>query len=220
MRILVVEDDPLIADGLLVTLKQEGYAVDHVDNGLHGLHALQNETFDILILDVGLPTMDGFTLLTKLRAISHPNSDIPVLMLTARDTLDDRIKGLNQGADDYVIKPFDIEEIIARVKALIRRSKGHATSILQYQELEVDQNAHTVIYQKQPVKLMPKEFAVLITLLENQGKVVSKQRLEENIYAWNNEVESNALEVHIHHLRKKLFSHLIKTIRGVGYMIP
>ncbi|MCU7835429.1 MAG: response regulator transcription factor [gamma proteobacterium symbiont of Taylorina sp.] len=220
MRVLVVEDEPLIADGIQVILKQEGYAVDVMANGLHAFDALMSETFDLMILDIGLPGLSGFELLSKLRKSTGFNKETPVLILTARDAIDDRILGLDQGADDYMVKPFDIYELIARVRALLRRSKGRANNVIQYDEIEVDPASHHVTYKQQPVKLRPREFAVLVTLLENQGKVVSKNKLEESIYAWNNEVESNALEVHIHHLRKKLFSSLIKTIRGVGYIVP
>jgi len=220
MRILLVEDDPLIADGVKVALEKEDYAVDQLDNGLYALQALQNESFDLVVLDVGLPGLDGFQVLNQLRHAKSRNADVPVLILTARDAIDDRIQGLDHGADDYMIKPFDILELIARIRALTRRSKGRANTIIRYKDLEVDPAAHSIQYKKHAVKLLPKEFSVLVTLLENQGKVVSKSRLEESIYAWNEEVGSNALEVHIHHLRKKLDGNIIKTIRGIGYIIP
>jgi len=220
MRILLVEDEPLIADGIKVALEREDYAVDLLTNGLHALDALQIENFDLMVLDVGLPGMDGFKVLNKLRQSMYINSGIPVIILTARDAINDRIQGLDHGADDYMIKPFDIQELIARIRALSRRSKGRANTLIRYKDLEVDPAAHSITYQQKPIKLLPKEFSVLVTLLENQGKVVSKNRLEESIYAWNEEVGSNALEVHIHHLRKKISNNLIKTIRGIGYIVP
>lgn len=220
MRILIVEDELLIADGLKAAMELEGYAADTLGDGEQALQALQNEHFDLMILDVGLPGIDGFEVLAKIRQLKHQNDTIPVLMLTARDTVEDRIAGLNYGADDYLIKPFDIDELLARVRALLRRSKGRADSIIEYKKLIINTTAHSVHYKNNQVELLPKEFSVLLTLLESQGKVVSKTRLEESIYAWDHEVGSNALEVHIHHIRKKLFSDLIKTIRGIGYLIP
>lgn len=220
MRILVVEDEPLIANGIKVSLEKEDYAVDILDNGIHAIEALGMEGFDLLVLDIGLPGKDGYEVLNYLRNNKPLNSEIPVLILTARDAIEDRIQGLDCGADDYMVKPFDIHELSARIRALTRRAKGRASSIIRYNDLEVDPAAHRMQYKNQPVKLLPKEFAVLVTLLEQQGKVVSKNRLEESIYAWNEEVGSNALEVHIHHLRKKISTELIKTIRGIGYMIP
>ena len=220
MRVLLVEDDALIADGLMVMLSHEGYAVDHLENGQQALQALNTETFDLLILDLGLPGLDGIQVLQALRAGNGKNVNVPVLILTARDALDDRIQGLDHGADDYMVKPFDISELIARARALLRRSKGRARSVIEYKDLVIDPSAHTVTYQSKPVSLLPKELAVLTTLLENKGKVVSKSRLEESLYAWGDELGSNALEVYVHHLRKKITNDLIKTIRGVGYLVP
>lgn len=220
MRILIVEDDYLIANGIQLVMESCAYAVDVLDNGKHAIQALQNEQFDLVILDVGLPGLNGFEVLAQLRKISHNNANIPVLMLTARDAIEDRVKGLDVGADDYLIKPFDISELQARVRALIRRNKGRSSSVIEYNEIRVDPQSHTVEYKNQAIDISPKEFSVLVTLLENQGKVVSKSKLEESTYSWDHEVESNALEVHIHHLRKKIDSKFIKTIRNSGYIIP
>jgi two-component system response regulator QseB len=212
----LAEDDTLLGEGIYTGLKQDGYAVDWVQDGMEAEIALKVEHFDIVILDLGLPKQDGLQLLRKLRSQGNP---IPVLILTARDSLDDRIKGLDIGADDYMVKPFDLEELNARLRALLRRSAGRASPKLELGDLILDPAAHEVFLEGQPVELPPKEFAVLQTLLENVGRVVSKTRLQETLYSWDQDVASNVLEVHIHHLRKKLGSSLIRTIRGVGYMM-
>jgi len=216
MRVLLVEDDLLLGEGLSTGLKQDGYAVDWMQDGESAEVALNIEHFDILILDLGLPKQDGLQLLQKLRSKGSP---IPVLILTARDSLDDRIKGLDVGADDYMIKPFDLEELNARMRALLRRSAGRAAPKLIHGNLTLDPAAHEVRYKGTVIDLPPKEFAVLQTLLENVGRVISKTKLQETLYSWEQDVASNALEVHIHHLRKKLDSDFIRTIRGVGYII-
>jgi len=216
MRVLLVEDDLLLGEGLSTGLKQDGYAVDWMQDGESAEVALNIEHFDILILDLGLPKQDGLQLLQKLRSKGNP---IPVLILTARDSLDDRIKGLDVGADDYMIKPFDLEELNARMRALLRRSAGRAAPKLIHGNLTLDPAAHEVHYNGTAIDLPPKEFAVLQTLLENVGRVISKTKLQETLYSWEQDVASNALEVHIHHLRKKLDSDFIRTIRGVGYII-
>ncbi len=216
MRALLVEDDPLLGEGVCAGLKQDGYAVDWMRDGQMAETALQVEHFDILILDLGLPGQDGLQLLQKLRARGNP---IPVLILTARDSLDDRIKGLDVGADDYMVKPFDLEELNARMRALLRRSAGRAAPKLVHGGLVLDPAAHELRHEGVVVDLPPKEFALLQTLLENAGRVVSKTKLQEALYSWEQDLASNALEVHIHHLRRKLGSDLIRTIRGVGYII-
>lgn len=216
MRVLLVEDDKLLGDGIRAGLQQDGYAVDWVNDGIAAENALAVEQFDLLVLDLGLPGRDGLQVLQRQR---QKGNAIPALILTARDALDDRIRGLDTGADDYMIKPFDLEELSARLRALLRRSKGRATPKLQLGDLVLDPAAHEVAYQDQAVDLSPKEFAVLEALLENAGKVVSKSRLQETVYSWDQDLASNAVEVHIHHLRKKLYTDLIRTIRGVGYMI-
>ena len=225
MRILVVEDDVGIADGLQANLQQRGYAVDWCDTVAHAWAALQAEPFDAVLLDLGLPDGDGGTLLQRLRQASAapgglPAPDTPVLIMTARDEVQQRIAGLDLGADDYLVKPFDVDELEARLRALLRRAAGRASPVIRHGALEVDPAAHTVLQAGVPVDLSPREFAVLLVLLESRGRVQSRQQLEARLYNWQDAIESNALEVHIHHLRRKLGSTLIHTMRGVGYFIP
>ena len=217
MRLLVVEDDLLLGNGIQVALQQIGYAVDWLTDGEAAIHALNVETFDGVILDLNLPRKSGLEILKQLRESGHT---LPILILTAKDTLQDKIRGLDLGADDYMIKPFELNELLARLRALLRRSKGRATTYLEYKELRLDPNNFIVTFNEETIAMSNKEFAILQTLLENVGHIISRQRLEESIYAWDSMVESNAVEVHIHHLRKKLGKNFIKTIRGMGYMIP
>lgn len=216
MRVLLVEDDTLLGDGIRAGLRQDGYVVDWFTNGEDAEAALAVEAFDLMVLDLGLPGRDGLEVLNRLR---RKGSKVPVLILTARDTVADRVKGLDVGGDDYMVKPFDLDELSARARALIRRSKGRASPTLEIGGLMLDPAAHEVSYEGHAIDLSPKEFAVLQTLMENAGKVVSRSRLQDSIYGWEQDVESNAVEVHVHHLRKKLSSKLIRTIRGVGYMV-
>ena len=216
MRVLVIEDDALLGDAIQAGLKQAGYAVDWMKDGVSADQALGTEPYAAAVLDLGLPRMSGLEVLRRLRSRDIP---IPVLILTAMDTVDARIKGLDAGADDYLVKPFDMGELAARLRALIRRSSGKATPALQVGEVALDPAAHRVIYRNQPIELTAKEFTVLHALMLNAGRVLSRPQLEEQLYAWGDEVESNAVEVHIHHLRRKLFPELIATIRGVGYLI-
>ena len=225
MRILVVEDDVGIADGLQANLQQRGYAVDWCDTVAHAWAALQAEPFDAVLLDLGLPDGDGGTLLQRLRQASAapgglPAPDTPVLIMTARDEVQQRIVGLDLGADDYLVKPFDVDELEARLRALLRRAAGRSHPVIRHGALEIDPAAHTVLQAGVPVELSPREFAVLLVLLESRGRVQSRQQLEARLYNWQDAIESNALEVHIHHLRRKLGSTLIHTMRGVGYFIP
>ena len=225
MRILVVEDDVGIADGLQANLQQRGYAVDWCDTVAHAWAALQAEPFDAVLLDLGLPDGDGGTLLQRLRQASAapgglPAHDTPVLIMTARDEVQQRIAGLDLGADDYLVKPFDVDELEARLRALLRRAAGRSHPVIRHGALEIDPAAHTVLQAGVPVELSPREFAVLLVLLESRGRVQSRQQLEARLYNWQDAIESNALEVHIHHLRRKLGSTLIHTMRGVGYFIP
>ena len=225
MRILVVEDDVGIADGLQANLQQRGYAVDWCDTVAHAWAALQAEPFDAVLLDLGLPDGDGGTLLQRLRQASAapgglPAPDTPVLIMTARDEVQQRIAGLDLGADDYLVKPFDVDELEARLRALLRRAAGRSHPVIRHGALEIDPAAHTVLQAGVPVELSPREFAVLLVLLESRGRVQSRQQLEARLYNWQDAIESNALEVHIHHLRRKLGSTLIHTMRGVGYFIP
>jgi two-component system OmpR family response regulator/two-component system response regulator QseB len=217
MRLLVVEDDRLLGDALSVGLTQVGYAVDWVSDGQQAQHALSTTPYNALVLDLGLPKLSGLEVLSQLRS---QHSTLPVLILTARDTVDDRIQGLDLGADDYMIKPFDMGELSARLRALIRRASGHSAPQLSIGSVSLDPAAHVVTYQGQLVELSSREFTVLHALMLNMGRVLSRAQLEDKLYAWGNEVESNAVEVHIHHLRRKLYPSLIETVRGVGYWIP
>ncbi len=217
MRILVVEDDELLGDGIRAGLTQAGFAVDWVTDGVLAQGALKGEYYGAVVLDLGLPRLSGMELLRRLRGAGH---DVPVLILTARDAVADRVSGLDAGADDYLVKPFDLAELAARLRALARRRHGAATPVLKAGALELDPAAHVVRLKGQPVALSPKEFAVLQELMLNAGRVLSRESLERCLYPWGEEVESNTIEVHIHHLRRKLAPQLIRTIRGVGYLLP
>ncbi len=216
MRILLVEDDPLLGDGLSTGLRQSGFAVDWLKDGFGADAALKSEDFDLLVLDLGLPRLSGMELLRRLRA---RGATLPVLILTARDAVADRVAGLDAGADDYLVKPIDLDELAARLRALGRRSGGRAAPKLVRGTLELDPAAHSVTLAGQPANLATREFAILQALLENAGRVMTRAQLEASIYGWNEEPGSNAIEVHIHHLRRKLGADLIKTLRGVGYLI-
>ena len=214
MRLLLVEDDPQLGDGLTVGLRQEGYAVDWVKDGIAADLALQNETYDVLVLDLGLPRLSGMEVLVRLRGRGQT---LPVLILTARDATGDKIAGLDSGADDYLVKPVDLDELAARVRALSRRSAGRANPELKLGELVLDPAAHQVRLAGVPVELSTREFSLLQVLMQNAGRVLTRAQLESSLYGWRDEPDSNALEVHIHHLRKKLGAECIKTLRGVGY---
>ena len=216
MRILLVEDDEALGEGIRVALKPEGYTVDWARDGASALHALTHEDFGLAVLDLGLPRMDGLEVLQRLRAAANA---VPVLVLTARDATSDRIAGLDAGADDYLVKPFDVDELKARIRALLRRSFSRAQPVLEYREVSLDPVAQQVSYRGQPVALQRKEFLLLHELLAQPGRVLTRDRLQQVLYGWDAEAESNALEVHIHHLRKKLFPELIRTVRGVGYLV-
>ncbi|MGC2165764.1 MAG: response regulator transcription factor [Gallionella sp.] len=221
MRILLAEDDPLLGDAIRAGLKQSDYAVDWMQDGVAADQALSTEPYAAVILDLGLPRLSGLEVLKRLRGRNSAlkNEHIPVLILTAMDAIDDRIKGLDTGADDYMVKPFDMGELTARLRALIRRNSGSATPELQVAGITLDPAAHQVSYQGKAIELSAREFALLRALMLNAGKVQSRTQLEEQLYAWGEEVESNAVEVHIHHLRRKLFPDLVETIRGVGYLM-
>ncbi len=216
MRLLLIEDDPLLGNGIQVGLQQAFYVVDWLTDGEAGAQALRYDHFDGLILDLGLPKKDGLTLLKELRA---QHNDVPVLILTARDRVEDRIQGLDDGADDYLVKPFDLQELLARLRALLRRSQGRANPLIEHGDLVLNPQQHSLTQAGQAVELPPKEFVILQALLENAGRILSRTQLEERLYSWDAGVESNALEVHIHHLRKKLGKEVIRTVRGVGYSI-
>lgn len=217
MRILLVEDDPELGDGLSVGLRQAGFAVDWLQDGEAADRALQAERFDLAVLDLGLPGIGGMTVLQRAR---QRGLDLPILILTARDATGDKVAGLDAGADDYLVKPIDLDELAARIRALTRRSAGRASPLLTHGALTLDPAAHQVLLAGRPVELAAREFALLQLLLENLGRVLTRSQLEQSLYGWNDEPDSNALEVHIHHLRKKLGSELIRTLRGVGYTIP
>lgn len=214
MRLLLVEDDPLLGDGVRAGLKQSGFAVDWVTDGQMAQHALGSEEYSLMVLDIGLPKISGLDLLKWLR---QRGSNLPVLMLTARDTVTDRVGGLDSGADDYLVKPFDLDELVARLRALIRRAAGKAAPTLQHGPILVDLAAHAATLHGAPIELSAREFALLVELMQNSGRVLSREQLEQRLYGWGEEVESNSVEVHIHHLRKKLGAELIRTVRGVGY---
>lgn len=217
MRVLIVEDDEGIAAGLAAMLKAEGYAVDTVTTLSQAAAALRVEAFDGLLLDLNLPDGDGLTWLAQLRA---EGLGLPVLIMSARAAVPDRIAGLDEGADDYLVKPFAPEELLARLRAALRRSEGRASPTLAHGDLVVDPAAHAVWRQGQVVDLRAKEFALLMVLLRARGQVVTRQRLEQALYGFDEGLDSNALEVHIHHLRRKLGEALVKTVRGVGYFVP
>jgi DNA-binding response OmpR family regulator len=217
MRILLVEDDKLLGDGVQAGLVQSGFNVDWVRDGIAGELALKTGDYAGVVLDLGLPRLSGLDLLQRLRNLGNK---VPVLILTARDSVEDRIKGLDGGADDYVVKPFDLHELAARLRALVRRSRGEAAPKLRVGEIELDPAARQVSFRDLPVELSQREFALLQELMLNAGRVLSRQQLADRLYSWGEEIESNAIEVHVHHLRKKLSPELLRTVRGVGYMLP
>ncbi len=217
MRILLVEDDKLLGDGVQAGLTQSGFNVDWVRDGVAAELALKSGEFTGVVLDLGLPRLSGMDLLARLR---RGGNKVPVLILTARDRVEDRIKGLDAGADDYVIKPFDLHELAARLRALVRRACGEAAAKLRVGDVELDPAARRVSLRGQPVELAAREFALLQELMLNAGRVLSREQLAQRLYAWGEEIESNAIEVHVHHLRRKLAPELLRTVRGVGYMMP
>ena len=217
MRILLVEDDRMLGAGLQVGLRQQGWAVDWTRDGELADEALRGEPYDLVLLDLGLPKKGGLEVLAGLRARKNA---VPVLILTAQDAVGDRVAGLDAGADDYLVKPFDLDELAARIRALHRRSGGRAEPRLGVGGLTLDPAAHEVTLDGTRVTLSAREFALLQALLERPGRPLSRAQLEERLYGWGEEVESNAVEVHVHALRKKLGAHWIRTLRGVGYMVP
>jgi two-component system, OmpR family, response regulator QseB len=216
MRVLLIEDDELLGDGLKVGLEQTGWTVDWVRDGAAGQSALTVEGFDAVVLDLGLPSTPGIDVLRWLRA---RGDDVPVVILTATDGVADRVTALDAGADDYVSKPFNLDELCARLRALRRRSAGSASPVLRHGGIVVDPGARSATRDGKAVSLSPKEFAILQVLMENAGKVVPRNRLIASIYGWDDDIGSNVLEVHIHKLRKKIASGALRTIRGVGYRL-
>ena len=216
MRILLVEDDPLLGDGLRAGLKLANYAVDWVCDGEAGRLALLDQSYDACVLDLGLPRRDGLSLLSLLRARGNVT---PVLILTARDTGADKVAGLDAGADDYLVKPFDLNELMARLRALIRRAGGAPAPTLSHAGVVLDPAGKRVFLNGQAVAVSAREFALLHDLLSHRGRIRARSELEESLYAWGEEAESNTIEVYIHHLRKKFGAEFIRTVRGLGYVV-
>lgn len=216
MQILLVEDDLSLADGLLIALRREGFSVNHVASGRHAIEAAKTAPPDIVILDLGLPDMDGFEVLRHLRSGER---NPPVLVLTARDSTSDKVYGLDRGADDYLTKPFDMQELLARLRALERRISAAQTSDIRIGDVVLDTLSHQVSVGGRMVELPRREFMLLKTLMENPGRIQSRENLEAKLYSWGEEVSSNSIEVHIHHLRRKISPDFIKTVRGVGYTV-
>ncbi|WP_198971955.1 response regulator [Xylophilus sp. ASV27] len=217
MRLLLVEDDAMIGEALLDVLRGEHYAVDWVRDGAMADTALQHEHYDLLLLDLGLPRRDGLEVLRALRA---RGARLPVLIATARDAVSDRVAGLDAGADDYVVKPYDTDELLARIRALIRRGEGHAAPTYSHRGVTLDPATHGATLNGQPVVLSAREWAVLEPMLARPGVLFSRTQLEEKLFGWKDDVSSNAVEVYIHGVRKKLGPGLIQTVRGLGYMVP
>ena len=217
MRLLLVEDDVMIGESVLDALRGEGYAVDWVRDGAVADSALRTEQYDLVLLDLGLPKMDGIAVLKALRTRRETT---PVLIATARDAVSARIAGLDAGADDYVLKPYDLEELLARIRALLRRAAGRAEPVYEHQGVSVTPVTREVLVQGRPVALSAREWAVLEALIARPGTVLSRQQLEDKLYGWGGEISSNAVEVYVHGLRKKLGAHLVLNVRGLGYMVP
>jgi DNA-binding response OmpR family regulator len=216
MRILLVEDDMPLALGLQQTLRHEGFVVNHVNNGKSAISALSVPDQDLVILDLGLPDIDG---LEVLKGARNRKLEIPVIILTARDSIDDKVKGLDFGADDYLVKPFEISELLARLRVIERRLGTAKSALITYSEVTIDTAAHKVFIEDEEMKASKKEYMVLKALMENAGRIQSREQIESRLYEWGEEVASNAVEVHIHNLRKKLPEKFIQTVRGVGYTV-
>ena len=217
MRVLLVEDDRMIAQGLQTALRQDGCAVDWVADGRAAAAALHAAHFDLVLLDLGLPERDGLEVLRELR---RRDDATPVIILTARDDIQDRIAGLDAGADDYIVKPFDLDEVAARMRSLLRRVSGRGDPTIRVGAISLDPATHRVERSGAPVQLSAHEYAVLEALLQRPGAILSRAQLEDRLYGWDAQVESNAIEVYIHSLRRKLGTDSIRTLRGVGYFVP
>jgi two-component system, OmpR family, response regulator QseB len=217
MRLLLVEDDTMIGEAIREGLKREGFTVDWVHDGESASQVLRTEAFDLLLLDLGLPRKGGLEVLTAARAQGY---ELPVLIITARDAVSDRVQGLDAGADDYLVKPFDLDELAARIRALLRRKSGRTAPAIEHRGVVLNPARHSVTRDGREVALSPKEFALLQLLMERPGTILSRTRIEERLYGWGEEVESNAVEVHIHGLRRKLGADYVLNVRGVGYRVP
>lgn len=216
MRVLVVEDDPMIGDAVVAGLAADGYAVDWVRDGRAAELSITTHTYSLVLLDLGLPQRGGIAVLKDLRA---RKLDVPVLIITARDTVADRIGGLDAGADDYLVKPFDLDELLARVRALLRRAAGRAEPLIEHGLLTLNPATHEVRLDGRAIEVSAREFALLLALAERAGTVVSRAQLEEQLYGWNEAIASNAIEVHVHNLRRKLGESMIRNVRGLGYKL-
>ena len=216
MRLLLVEDDTMIGESVRLGLRQDGFVVDWVQDGHAAELALRNENYSLLLLDLGLPRKSGLDVLKTLRTNRNP---IPVLVLTARDSVANRVAGLDAGADDYLVKPFDLDELAARIRALLRRQSGRSETLVRCGDLTLNPATHQVQLGDKEIPLSAKEFSVLHALVDRPGAILSRTQLEQHLYGWDEEIESNAIEVHIHNLRKKLGSEFIRNVRGVGYSV-
>lgn len=217
MRVLLVEDDAMIGDSVRKGLRQDGFTVDWVRDGPDAESALATHSYDAVLLDLGLPKKSGVDVLKSIR---RGGSDVPVLITTARDAVSDRVAGLDNGADDYIVKPFDLDELAARIRAVARRRAGRADPLIRVGDVTLEPASHRVTLKGKDVALSARELALLEALLDRRGAILSRAQLEERIYGWGEEVESNAVEVYVHALRRKLGADLVKTVRGVGYTIP
>ncbi|OMQ21394.1 two-component system response regulator PmrA [Serratia oryzae] len=216
MKLLIVEDDELLQQGLALALSHEGYACDCASTAAEANSLIVSSQYSMVILDLGLPDLDGTSLLRQWRRLQI---GIPVLILTARDALEDRVDGLDAGADDYLIKPFALAELQARVRALIRRYQGHSDNLLQQDDLTLNLSSQQVYLQQQAIDITPKEFAILSRLMMRAGQTVNRELLQQDLYTWNDDLGSNTLEVHVHNLRRKLGKDRIRTVRGIGYRL-
>ena len=216
MRVLIVEDDPMIGLAVLNGLKDAGYAVDWLRDGAESERVLMQRTHDLALLDLGLPRRDGLEILKSLR---RAQNDMPIVVITARDSVSDRVAGLDSGADDYLVKPFDLDELLARVRVVVRRRAGRGSPEIRYGALVIDPVTHSVRFRGAPVELSAREYAVLEKLAQDPGAVVSREMFEETLYGWGQEIESNCVEVYLHHLRRKLDHDPIRTVRGGGYRL-
>ena len=217
MRLLLVEDDAMIGEAVLQVLRAEHYAVDWVRDGVMADGALKSEQYDLVLLDLGLPKRGG---LDVLRALRSRRAHVPVLIATARDAVGDRIAGLDAGADDYVVKPYDIDELLARIRALLRRSAGRGEPVFSHRGVSLNPATREAVVHGQPVSLSAREWAVLEALIVRPGAVLSRAQLEEKLFSWKDDVSSNAVEVYVHGLRKKLGNDFIQNVRGLGYVVP